>query len=46
MFNVLPPVDERMELGFITFAAGWVAISQAGPMFRSWKRTRVAAKVK
>lgn len=46
MFNVLPPVDERMELSFITFAAGWVAISQAGPMFRSWKRTRVAAKVK
>jgi hypothetical protein len=46
MFNVLPAVDERMELGFITIGAGWVAIQQAGPMFRSWKRTRVAHKVK
>ncbi len=46
MFNVLPPLDERMELGLITFCAGYVAVRQAGPMFRSWKRTRVAAKVK
>lgn len=46
MFNVLPAVDERMELAFITVAAGWVAIQQAGPMFRSWKRARVAHKVK
>jgi len=46
MFNILPPLDERSELGLITICAGWVALKQAGPMFRSWKRTRVAAKVK
>lgn len=46
MFNVLPPVDERMELAFITVCAGWVTLSQVGPIFRSWKRSRVATKVK
>jgi hypothetical protein len=46
MFNFLPPFDERVELGLITLGAGWVAISNAGPFFRSWKRARVATKVK
>lgn len=46
MFNILPPLDERSELGLIVLCAGWVALKQAGPMFRSWKRTRVAVKVK
>jgi len=46
MFNWLPPVDERFELAMIVTAAGWVMIGAAGPMFRAWKRTRVATKVK
>ena len=46
MFNWLPPVDERFELAMIVTAAGWVMIGAAGPMFRAWKRSRVAVKVK
>lgn len=46
MFNVLPPFDERMELAGIGLAATMVAVKAAGPMFRAWKRSRVATKVK
>jgi hypothetical protein len=46
MFNYLPPVDERFELAMITLGAGWVIVGAAGPVFRSFKRSRVATKVK
>ena len=46
MFNWLPPVDERFELAMISIGAGWIIIGAAGPLFRSFKRSRVALKVK
>lgn len=46
MFNVLPGLDERMELALITVSAGWVAIKVGGPLARGFKRSRVATRVK
>ena len=46
MFNYLPPVDERFELAMITLGAGWVIVGAAGPLFRQFKSSRVAVKVK
>lgn len=46
MFGYLPPVDERFELAMITMGAGWVIIGAAGPLFRQFKSSRVAVKVK
>ena len=46
MFDILPGLDERMELFLISGTASFVAIQAAGPLLRAFKRTRVAARVK
>lgn len=46
MFNILPGFDEKTELSLIVFSAGLLAIKTAGPFFRQFKRSRVAARVK